>query len=86
MQGLLPLDFPSGNRPLSWLFLVIFGPLMLASLHFCGTDSSLRRWKPNLGGDLDSDGQRGSAGSFAPTKRCPAPESHRLRSSGRSTS
>ena len=54
----LPLDFPSGSHPLSWLFFVIFVPLMLASLHFCGTDSSLRRWKPTFEGGLDSDGQR----------------------------
>jgi hypothetical protein len=43
---------------LSWLFLIIFVPLMVASLHFCGTDSSLRRWKPTRESDLDADGRR----------------------------
>ena len=43
---------------MSWLFHVVFGPLMVASLYFCGADSSLRNWRSSFDGDLDRDGQR----------------------------
>lgn len=44
----------------SWLFLAVFGPLVLASLLFCGDRSSLRNWRAAAGTDLDLDryGQR----------------------------
>lgn len=58
---------------MSWLFFVIFGPLMLASLHFCGADSSLRRWKPTLEGDLDSDGRRELRRFFRSNEAVPSP-------------
>lgn len=43
---------------MSWLFFVIFGPLMAASLYFCGADSSLRNWRSSFDADLDREGQR----------------------------
>jgi hypothetical protein len=44
----------------SWLFLAVFGPLMLASLLLCGDSSSWRTWRTPAGTDpdLDRDGQR----------------------------
>jgi hypothetical protein len=44
----------------SWLFLAVFGPLMLASFLFCGEDSSLRNWRPQPSPELnlDREGQR----------------------------
>ena len=61
MEGLL-CPYASGNgperSPLSWLFFVIFGPLMAASFYFCGADSSLRNWRSSFDAHLDRDGQR----------------------------
>ena len=42
---------------MSWLFFVIFAPLMAASLYFCGADSSLRNWRSSFDADLDREGQ-----------------------------
>ncbi|MDQ3642143.1 MAG: hypothetical protein M3450_11955 [Actinomycetota bacterium] len=58
---------------MNWLFFVIFGPLMAASLYFCGADSSLRNWRSSFNADLDRDGQREFSRFLRSTEAIPAP-------------
>ena len=59
----------------SWLFLAVFGPLMLASLLFCGDRSSWRTWRTPAGTDLslDREGQRELARFLRSKETVPAP-------------
>jgi hypothetical protein len=57
----------------SWLFFLAFGSLMLASLTFCGEDSSLRNWRPSLGPQLDPADRRAFSAFIRSNEAVPDP-------------
>ena len=58
---------------MSWLFFLVFGPLVLASLAFCGEDSSLRNWRPSFGPTLDPADRRAFSAFLRSKETAPDP-------------